>query len=151
MAVNCQVARWSIGCQGQRSVRSTGRHGASFAGGLATGIGTPLQETFDHADVALADESSLPGDRTVVLLVSDGQGNCFTDPALTGIPTDIEINRPHDWSNRGIRTYVIDLATTATAILDDFAFYGGTTPIRPTDPVDLEAKLEAFLDDSTCP
>ena len=112
----------------------------------SAGIGTPLQEAFDRADVALQD-ATLTGN-TAVVLFTDGAPNCFPDPALTMTPTDLEVNRASAWLANGIQTYVVGLpGAGGVAVLDQIAGAGGTmTYIEPNNPAELEARLRMIAE-----
>ena len=117
-------------------------------GGIADalGVGTPMNEAFDRADVALR-EANLTGDIAVVAF-TDGEPNCIPDPALTMVPTQPEPMRAAGWlADREIRTYVVGLPGAAgVQLLNDVAVSGGTMQyILPDDPAMLEAKLREVV------
>lgn len=116
------------------------------APGAGSGLGTPMQEAFDRADLALT--SSMLSGPTAVVAVTDGQPNCFPDPMLTMTPTDLEVNRAKSWlDNKNIKTYVVGLPGAAgVQILNDVALNGGSMQyIVPDDPAALEAKLKEVV------
>jgi hypothetical protein len=112
----------------------------------ANAIGTPMQEAFDRADVAIAN-AKLTGPLAVVA-VTDGTPNCFPDAEITMTPTDLEVNRARSWLDmRQVKTYVVGLPGAVGAqILTDVAASGGTAQyILPDDPAALEAKLKELV------
>ncbi|MDH5673197.1 MAG: hypothetical protein OEZ06_13660 [Myxococcales bacterium] len=111
---------------------------------MRAGLGTPLQEAFDRADVGPA-ESSLSGPTTVVV-ITDGEPNCFSDATLTGVPTDTEPNRAAAWLADGIETWVIGLpGANGILVLQDIANAAGTTLIGPADADAMRAELERIF------
>jgi hypothetical protein len=118
------------------------------AGG-ALGIGTPMQEAFDRADVALAN-AKLMGDVAVVAF-TDGQPNCFPDDTMTMIPTMPEPDRAAGWlANKKVKTYVVGLpGALGVDLLNQVAVSGGTMQyIVPDDPAMLEAKLKEVVSET---
>jgi hypothetical protein len=119
------------------------------AGGGAFGVGTPMQEAFDRADVALSN-AKLTGDIAVVAF-TDGAPNCFPDAAATMIPTMTEPERAAVWlGDRKIKTYVVGLpGALGVDLLNQVAVNGGTTQyIVPDDPAMLEAKLKEVVSET---
>jgi hypothetical protein len=113
---------------------------------ISLGIGTPMQEAFDRADVALSN-AKLTGSVAVVA-ITDGEPNCFPDASVTMTPTDLEVNRAAAWlSMNDVKTYVVGLPGAAgVQILNDVATAGGTMQyILPDDPAALEAKLKEVV------
>lgn len=123
------------------------QHWTTFGGGL--GVGTPMQEAFDRADVAIQ-EATLDGPLAVVAF-TDGEPNCVPTQELTGIPTDIEPNRAASWlSGSEIKTYMVGLpGAQDVPILNQVAVSGGTQQyILPDDPAALEAKLAEVVQET---
>ena len=113
------------------------------------GIGTPLNEAFDRADVALQNglgNMSLMGNIAVIAF-TDGDPNCFPDAMVDGIPTKPEPDHAADWLAQGIKTYMVGLPGAAGAtVLDQIAMSGGTmTYITPDDPMQLEDKIKQIV------
>jgi hypothetical protein len=106
--------------------------------GAGKGVGTPLNEAFDRADVALQAATTALKNMTMspvgdlapgplaVLVFTDGQPNCppiagggggpggrmgasSPLPAVTGIPTKLEPDHAADWYAQGIPTYMVGL------------------------------------------
>jgi hypothetical protein len=116
---------------------------------ISLGIGTPMQEAFDRADVALK-AARLSG-ATAVVAVTDGAPTCFPDESLTMTPTDLETNRAKSWlADLNVKTYVVGLPGAAgVQLLNDVAANGGTTEyIVPDDPAALEAKLKEVVQET---
>jgi hypothetical protein len=117
--------------------------------GAGNGIGTPMNEAFDRADVALKG-ATLTGN-TVVVAFTDGAPNCLPDPALTGVPTMTEPTRAADWlATLGVRTFMVGLpGANGVQILNDVAMSGGTMQyILPDDPKALEDKLREVVQET---
>jgi hypothetical protein len=122
-------------------------HWMSIGGAL--GVGTPMQEAFDRADVALAN-AKLTGDVAVVAF-TDGQPNCFPDDTMTMIPTKPEPDRAAGWlADKKIKTYVVGLpGALGVDLLNQVAVSGGTMQyIVPDDPMMLEAKLKEVVSET---
>jgi hypothetical protein len=118
--------------------------------GAGTGLGTPLNEAFDRADVALRaarTNASLSG-RFAVLVFTDGMPNCSPDPAATGTPTKPEPNRAADWLTQGVATYVIGLpGADGVMYLNDIALNGGSgMALNLTDPGALPTALGDLIE-----
>ena len=116
---------------------------------MALGIGTPMQEAFDRADVAIQN-AKLTG-ALVVVAVTDGAPNCFNDPNLSMTPTALETDRATAWlSDKNIKTYVVGLPGAAgVQVLNDVAQSGGTMEyLLPDDPAVLEAKLKEVVNET---
>jgi hypothetical protein len=115
---------------------------------LSLGIGTPLQEAFDRADVAIQG-ASLTGQLAVVAF-TDGEPNCLADATTSMIPTALETDRATSWLGNGIKTYVVGLpGAGGVQVLDQIAQAGGTmTYILPDDPATLEAKLRSIIEET---
>lgn len=114
--------------------------------GVGSGLGTPMQEAFDRADTALT--ASMRTGATAVVVVTDGQPNCFPDPNVTMTPTDLEVNRSAQWlSTKNIKTYVVGLpGAQGVRLLTDVAASGGSMQyIVPDDPATLEARLKEVV------
>ncbi len=112
------------------------------------GIGTPMQEAFDRADVAIQN-AMLEGSMAVVAF-TDGEPNCFPDPNISG-PTMLEPQRASGWlSSLSIQTHVVGLpGAGGVQILDQVAQSGGTgTYILPDDPAQLEAVLSQVVQET---
>jgi len=138
---------------GPQFLQAWQNHFATLGGGL--GVGTPMQEAFDQAEVALMN-AQLTG-QTIVVAFTDGQPNCFPFDPLTGMqvmgtpPTDIEPNRAASWlASRMIKTYMVGLPGGAgVQILNDVAVAGGTMQyIVPDDPTQLEMKLREAVQET---
>jgi hypothetical protein len=109
-------------------------------------LGTPMQEAFDRADVAIK-SAALTG-QLVVVAFTDGQPNCFPDPAITMVPTMVEPMRAADWlASSNIKTYMVGLpGGQGVQILNQVAMSGGTMQyIIPDDPKALEDKLREVV------
>ncbi|HMI90206.1 MAG TPA: hypothetical protein VK509_02530, partial [Polyangiales bacterium] len=116
-------------------------------------IGTPVNEAFDQAavalDAALAAGTITGG--TIVALFTDGAPTCTADPALTGLANKPEIDRAREWlMQHDIKTYVVGLpGAGGVQLLDDIAVNGGTTSyILPEDTMDLEMKLRSAVEET---
>ena len=117
--------------------------------GGALGVGTPMNEAFDVAEVALS-KANLTG-ATAVVAFTDGAPNCIPDPATSMIPTMFEPDRAANWlMSRNVKTYVVGLPGAAgVQLLNDVAMAGGTTEyILPDDPAQLEAKLREVVSET---
>lgn len=113
------------------------------------GIGTPMNEAFDRAEVAIQN-AKLTGDLAVVAF-TDGAPNCFPDETMTMIPTMPEPARAAGWlANKKIRTYVVGLpGADGVDVLNQVAVAGGTMQyILPDDPAMLEAKLREVVSET---
>ncbi|MDD9940382.1 MAG: VWA domain-containing protein [Myxococcales bacterium] len=113
------------------------------------GIGTPMQEAFDRADLAI--QSATLSGELVVVAFTDGEPNCFPDPAITMAPTMVEPDRAADWlASSTIKTYMVGLpGAQGVAILNQVAQSGGTMQyILPDDPMQLEMKLREVLQET---
>jgi len=126
-------------------------HWSTLGAGL--GVGTPMQEAFDRADIAIQN-ATLDGP-LVVVAFTDGQPNCFPVDGfgtnLAGIPTDTEPNRAASWlANRMIKTYMVGLpGGQGVQILNDVAVSGGTMQyIVPDDPAQLQMKLAEVVQET---
>lgn len=129
---------------GPMFLQSWNQHWADPSIGL--GIGTPMQEAFDRADVAL-NEAKLSG-AVAVVAVTDGAPTCFPDPMITMTPTAVETMRAQSWlMTKEIKTYVVGLpGATGVQLLNDVAVSGGSMQyIVPDDPAMLEAKLREVV------
>ncbi len=113
----------------------------------ATILGTPMNEAFDRADVALK-AAGLTGS-TAIVAVTDGEPNCLpVDAATNGIPTLTEPMRAADWlATSGIKTYMVGLpGASGVQILNDIAQSGGTMQyIVPDDAMQLEMTLQQVV------
>lgn len=117
--------------------------------GAGSGIGTPMNEAFDRADVALK-AATLTGN-TFVVAFTDGAPNCLPDPTLTGVPTMTEPMRAADWlATLGVKTFMVGLpGANGVQILNDVAMSGGTMQyILPDDPKALEDKLREVVQET---
>jgi len=122
-------------------------HWANIGGAL--GIGTPMNEAFDRAEVAIQN-AKLTGDLAVVAF-TDGAPNCVPDEMMTMIPTMPEPARAASWlANKKIRTYVVGLpGADGVDLLNQVAVSGGTMQyILPNDPAMLEAKLREVVSET---
>jgi hypothetical protein len=122
-------------------------------------IGTPMQEAFDRANLAL-DAGMLTGN-TIVVAFTDGEPNCFpyddgigAAPATTGanlMSTQTEPMHAAAWlANSNIKTYMVGLpGANGVQILNDVAVSGGTMQyIVPDDPAQLEMKLREVVQET---
>jgi hypothetical protein len=119
--------------------------------GDAVGTGTPLNEAFDRAELALQTALTtrdLRGQLGVVVF-TDGEPNCVPNPDVTGVPTLPEPERAAAWLTQGIRTYVVGLpGARGVMVLDEIAQSGGTmTYLTPDDPAALEATLTEVVEE----
>jgi hypothetical protein len=118
----------------------------------ALGVGTPLNEAFDRADVAISNaRGAMPPQLTgklVVVLFTDGDPTCFPDQALTGIPTKPEVDWAAQWQANGITTHVVGLpGAMGATLLPQIAQSGGSMDIiSPDTPMDLETKLRSIVE-----
>ena len=113
------------------------------------GIGTPMQEAFDRADLAIRN-ATLSGE-LVVVAFTDGEPNCFPDPAITMAPTMVEPDRAADWlASSMIKTCMVGLpGAQGVPILNQVAQSGGTMQyILPDDPMQLEIKLREVVQET---
>jgi hypothetical protein len=137
-----------IGFQpGAMFLQSWAAHWQAIGGAL--GIGTPMNEAFDRADVAIQN-AKLTGNLAVVAF-TDGQPNCFPDETMTMIPTKPEPDRSAGWlADKMIKTYVVGLPGAAGVdLLNQVAVSGGTMEyILPNDPAALEAKLREVVSET---
>lgn len=104
---------------------------------------TPMQLAFEVADQALNDAGTLGllADRFRVLVVTDGEPNCETEPEL--LPGFAQ--RWHD--ELGVETWVIGLPGSegAGALMDAIAEAGGTEQYQHTgDPCTLQGTLDVL-------
>jgi hypothetical protein len=117
--------------------------------GGALGIGTPMQEAFDRADVAL--QGAMLTGQVAVVVFTDGAPNCMPDPMATMIPTMPEPDRAASWlMSKMVRTYVVGLpGADGVQLLNDVAMRGGTMQyIVPDDPAQLEQKLREVVSET---
>jgi hypothetical protein len=107
------------------------------------GGGTPLNEAFDRADVALKAAQSMLMGQVAVLVFTDGMPNCTPDPAVTMVPTEAEPQRAADWFVQNILTYLVGLpGADGVTYLNDIAVNGGTGMyLTPDNPMTLTDKL----------
>lgn len=131
---------------------------AKWAAGpaVSSGIGTPLQEAFDRADVALTSSMSSTAPVHVVLLTDGEAANCFPDGdgSMTTVPpwtTDTPAHRVQAWVDAGITVHVIAFPGANPVELAPLATAAGTSTILPDDAPGVAAALEALLVGSTCP
>ena len=122
-------------------------------------IGTPMQEAFDRADLAL--KGSMLTGNTIVVAFTDGEPNCFpyddgvgAMPATTGaglMSTMTEPMHAAEWlAMSNIKTYMVGLpGANGVQILNDVAVSGGTMQyIVPDDPAQLEMKLREVVQET---
>jgi len=124
---------------------------AKWANSLDLGVGTPLNEAFDRADVALqnaAKNMTLTG-KIAVLAFTDGAPTCFPDEMTQGIPTKPEPDHAADWLGQGIKTYMVGLpGALGVDLLNQVAVSGGTMMyITPDDPTQLEMVLKGVVEE----
>lgn len=117
---------------------------ARLASAQALGIGTPLQEAFDRADVGLG-SAALSG-TTRVVLITDGDGNCIASE-----PTQTPDARTTAWKAAGIDTRVVSLASADAPQLADIATAAGTPLAQPTTAAELAARVLELLDPACSP
>jgi hypothetical protein len=115
------------------------------------GVGTPLNEAFDRADVALQNvlkNMSLSG-KIAVIAFTDGAPTCFPDEMTQGIPTKPEPDHAADWLAQGIQTYMVGLpGALGVDLLDQVAMSGGTMNyITPDDPTQLAMVLTQVIEE----
>jgi hypothetical protein len=150
---------------GSQFIQAFQAHWDMFGSTLAPG--TPLNEAFDRADVALQaalTSTTLVG-KFAVLVFTDGRPNCplfalVADggtgdgaplPEVTGIPTKPEAEHAADWFAQGVPTYMIGLpgAMDGVELLNDVALRGSggalKTYISPSDPQALATKLDELV------
>jgi len=104
---------------------------------------TPLETALAVADRAIskARERGLLEERFQVLLLTDGEPNCDTDPNTLD-------RLPASWLAQGIQTYVLGLpgSSVAAELLDTIAKAGGTeTHTAPGNPGELQNNIAAIL------
>src|SRR5262249_47254414 len=129
--------------------------GAQFLSAFSThwssmgkgGSGTPLNEAFDRADVALKAIAPTLTGKLAVLVFTDGQPNCTPDPTATRIPTKSEPQHAADWFVQNIQTFMVGLpGAQGVQLLNDIAVNGGTGQyITPDDPTVLAEKLKEVI------
>jgi hypothetical protein len=103
------------------------------------GNGTPLGQGVARAAEAIS--SRMFSDPLVVLIMTDGEPNCDTDPQAVIAQVDA-------WAASFIPTYVVGLpgAQDAADLLNQIAATGGTGEyIDPANPVELEDRLRAVI------
>ena len=103
------------------------------------GNGTPLGEGVARAAEAIS--SRMFSDPLVVIVMTDGEPNCNTDPQAV-------IDQVSTWQAASIPTYVVGLpgAQPAADLLNQVAASGGTDQyIDPANPEDLEERLRAAI------
>jgi hypothetical protein len=118
---------------------------AKWAAVPGFGVGTPLNEAFDRADVALQNvlkNMTLKG-KIAVIAFTDGAPTCFADANAEGIPTKPEPDHAADWLGQGIPTYMVGLpGALGVDLLNQIAQSGGTMSyITPDDPTQLQMLL----------
>jgi hypothetical protein len=120
-----------------------------WANRLPFGIGTPMNEAFDRADIAI--QSAMLTGQLAVIAFTDGEPNCIPDPMSTMVPTMLEPDRAADWlAKRQIKTYMVGLpGAMGVQILDQVAMSGGTMKyILPDDPAQLEMVLKSIVEET---
>ena len=105
---------------------------------------TPMQLAFEVADQAVIDAERLGllQDRFRLIVVTDGEPNCGTEPSALA---------PYAarWTELGVETHVLGLPGSQTAIdlLDGIAQAGGTGAyVAPSDPTQLEETFHALAE-----
>lgn len=115
--------------------------------GTGNGFGTPLNEAFDRASVAL--DAALPKltGHVAVMVFTDGMPNCNPNPMNTMIPTKSEPTRAADWLAKGVVTYMIGLpGADGVQYLNDIAVNGGSGMyLTPDDPTMLADQLKQLI------
>lgn len=122
---------------------------AHWANRLPFGLGTPMNEAFDRADVAI--QNAMLTGQLAVVAFTDGEPNCIPDPMVTMVPTMLEPDRAADWlAKRQTKTYMVGLPGAAgVQILDNVAQSGGTMNyILPDDPAQLEMVLKSIVEET---
>jgi hypothetical protein len=115
------------------------------------GVGTPLNEAFDRADVALQNalkNMTLTG-KIAVIAFTDGEPTCFPDEMTQGIPTKPEPDHAADWLGQGVQTYMVGLpGAIGVDLLNQVAVSGGTMSyITPDDPTQLAMVLKQVVEE----
>jgi hypothetical protein len=106
---------------------------------MGLGNGTPLGAGIARAAEALA--GRMFTDPLVVLVMTDGEPNCMTDPQMV-------LSQVTTWQQNNIPTYVVGLpgAQMAADLLNQVAAAGGTdTYIDPANAQDLETRLRNVI------
>jgi hypothetical protein len=106
---------------------------------LAGATGTPLQLGVERAAAAIS--SKMFADPLIVIVMTDGEPNCNTDPAMV-------LSQITAWKAAGIATHVVGLpgAQAAADTLNMIAQAGGTDKyIDPADPMELENRLRTVI------
>jgi hypothetical protein len=112
-------------------------------------IGTPLNEAFDRADLAIQESAGLNlQGKLGVVVFTDGEPNCTPNPMVTGVPTLPEPERAAQWAAAGINTYVVGLpGARGVTVLNDIAVSGGTMSyLTPSDPAQLATTLRQVVE-----
>lgn len=112
--------------------------------------GTPLNEAFDRADIALQAVTKLGvKGKLGVVVFTDGEPNCAPNATVTGVPTAGMPERAAQWAMQGISTYVVGLpGANGVQILDNIAMSGGTMGyITPNDPAQLATTLKQVVEE----
>ncbi|HKO94882.1 MAG TPA: hypothetical protein VJU61_27200, partial [Polyangiaceae bacterium] len=96
---------------------------------------TPLERALAAADAALTGAESLLQQRSMVIVITDGEPTCSDDPGAFE-------RYPSAWLERGIQTHVMGLPGSGAAaeLLDRVARAGGTgqhTPIGTPDQLTM--------------
>jgi von Willebrand factor type A domain len=106
---------------------------------LEMSAGTPLQAGIQRGAEALA-STQLDGP-VVVIVMTDGEPNCDTDPQFV-------LDQVTTWRSAGIDTHVIGLpgAQEAADLLNQLAMAGGTGQyVDPSNAMELETRLRTIL------
>lgn len=106
---------------------------------LQGGGGTPLQSGVESGAQALTTTTFV--DPVVVVILTDGEPNCQTQPQVV-------LDQVTAWSAQGIDTHVVGLPGSqgAADLLNQLAAAGGTsTYIDPVDPAQLQMRLSTIF------
>lgn len=102
---------------------------------IGAAAGTPLGDGVKRAAEAISGQ--MFKDPLIVIVMTDGEPNCNTDPQMV-------LDQISAWKMASIPTYVVGLpgAQAAADVLNSIAMAGGTDKyIDPKDPQELEARL----------
>lgn len=106
---------------------------------IGAAAGTPLGTGIQRAAEAISARSFK--DPLMVLVMTDGEPNCDTDPQKV-------LDQISAWNKSSVPTYVVGLpgAQAAADVLNSMAMAGGTDSyIDPKDPQELETRLRSAI------